>query len=359
MKTILSIILVLSNLITNAQFPKKAKQVTLRNIYENATTEVKPVKEVITNANRDSVQDDVSDLIKILKDRGYKPESSNRKILERYIALDNKLQSKQDSITDMFRTLKEYGGYLDNSQESNDAILKVENFRDRSEKIKMDYISKTSYEYKIMTRIDYDAFLDNFEGLINSFDKKTDKEDLDFIATTFKAKKAKFQQDSIAKEQKDVELKKMLANLPTKASIFTKFKTITYKGLSLEYFPSGFIIKKNQSSIDKVQAFGVSYPKAYYEHDSHGENSLIIRYYPGNKGASEIIIYDKSHPIYRAEFKQNSTKPYLVEAFTTDYKYQIKYSRTYNYNGGYDIRKRAWFYPNYKEMWDDFYEIEK
>lgn len=121
-----------------------------------------------------------------------------------------------------------------------------------------------------------------------------------------------------------------LANLPTKASINTKFRTYKHKtGHTFEMFPTNFTPKQNKATYDKIKIMGKVYTARYREHNDY-VNSLVIEFFDSGK-ISEVTVFNGSETIYSAKYKDGSNKPYEIRTKSADSKFELIIKRLYNF----------------------------
>jgi len=78
---------------------------------------------------------------------------------------------------------------------------------------------------------------------------------------------------------------------------------------------------------------------------------MEVRYHTnGNPGI--VKIFDRNNLIYYAEFSEHSSRPNEVSVFSKNYKYEVKYS-----NWNKENKKRAFVYPDYKNVSHVYYEL--
>ncbi|MFA4868094.1 MAG: hypothetical protein WC623_07845 [Pedobacter sp.] len=291
---------------------------------------------------------DVSKLVDTLTNRGYiiiDKDTKDLKDLERYLALDNKLTNKQDSLDNVFNNMSGYFKYARESGESDELINRIMEFARRSKEIKSYF--RVKHKYASNTSFDplkYSTFLDKYERAINGFDKVTDAKDIESIISDLKAIKNKFQQDSLIKANREIKRDSELASLPTKAAIKTKFRIYTHKtGHVFEWFPMGFTPKTGKAVIDRV--FG--HKARYREVDGNGMNTIVIDYYDSGNIMNVTVYGGKGGgSIYYARYRDHAKKPYEIQTYSADGKFYVVHKNTYDmYNNKTNVSTKYQYLP--------------
>lgn len=264
----------------------------------------------------------VTNLMDSLTKRGYviiDKDNKDLKSLERWLALDIRLNNKHDSIANIFKSLQQYSPYIGNSSDSDDVLNKVREFMDRGREIKSNYKYNRDFD-------NYNTFLDAYEKAINRFNKPTDMKDIEYITNEFKSLKTKFQQDSILTATRVNRENTVIASLPTKAAVKAKFRTYTHRtGNVFEMFPVGFTPKTNKPVIDRV--FG--HKAMYREVDGNGMNTLKIEYYDSGS-ILNVTVYKGGDMIYNAEYRDHTNKPYQILSKSADGKFELLHKRVFD-----------------------------
>lgn len=141
------------------------------------------------------------------------------------------------------------------------------------------------------------------------------------------------EQSARAKQQTEelqANREKEIASLPSKAVIKAKFRTYKHKnGYIFEMFPVGFTPKPNKASYDKVTYFNKTYTASYREHNDYGINSLVIEFQYSGK-ISSVTVFKGADPVYIANYRDQSNKPYEIWTKSADGKFQLRIQRSYN-----------------------------
>lgn len=313
MKRILitTLTVMLFGVVCNAQLVQHTLEAQL--IAQNLTKSTKPNKDIPTLLNE-------------LKTKGYvvsKDDVKDINDLERYLALDTKLKSKQDSVNKLFTDLSNDFSFL--TDEHTDIIRSMQEFSNMDKNIKDRFKRKNSFYSDENNYLH--KFLNDYETEINNrYDSKDFKRYLSSTVDAVKQAKNYQKLDSVRVDKEKTEI----ASLPTKSAVKAKFRMYTHStGNVFELFPVGFTPKPNKTVIDKV--FGRK--ARYREVNSEGINTLVIDYY--NSGnIMEVWVYKGGDMIYNAQYRDHAKQAYEILSKSADFNYEVYHKRTYDISNG-------------------------
>lgn len=286
----------------------------LKNIYDAAL--------VKTEEKQKSEKEYLASLMETLNKRGYYVSNKNKKVLDKYVILDSLLKSKYDALTKTFseKMLPYNDVRVTTADETTSKAIRYSHeLKDRQIELKK--------KYRV---IQFNSTGEDFEADVMSIGNETDIEKIEHIVQTLQSIKEKQQQDVMATEQKELELQKAIASLPSREAIKSKFKTYKHKtGYTLEMFPIGFTPKAGKPVTDYVTIFSRKYKGRYREVDENGMNTFIIEYYDSGSILS-VTVYKGGNSIYTANYRDHAGKPYEIRSTSSDGKFYLIHKRIYN-----------------------------